>query len=365
MNSRERLIAWVLGQPVDRPPFWLFWGPWESTWERWKLEGKPSEISDVSDLVDYFNADLLPAVIPVNCGPCPKPENTIIEEDDDYVIFRDSWGITKRDLKHGVSMPEFLEFPVKNREDWKKFKDKYLDPHHPDRLAGDWQEQCAVWTFQGRALQLGYYPDVGLFGSFRWLLGDEEGLVAFYTMPDLVHEIMDHMTTLYLTVFEQVVSKVQVDVIHIWEDMCYRNGPLISPKHWRQFMGPHYHRIKAFAEQHNIPILSVDTDGNPEKIAAPMIETGVNLLLPMEVAAGCDVNQWRDQFPTLALSGGFDKRALALGPEAIDNEITRIFPALKKGRYIPTLDHLVPDDVSWENYQYYVNALKAMIDQYH
>ena len=63
-----------------------------------------------------------------------------------------------------------------------------------------------VWRAQGAPIRLGAYPDVGVCGTVRWLLGDEEALVAFYTMPDLVHEIMDHMTSLYLTVFHQVVQ---------------------------------------------------------------------------------------------------------------------------------------------------------------
>jgi uroporphyrinogen decarboxylase len=195
----------------------------------------------------------------------------------------------------------------------------------------------------------------------RWLLGDEECLIAFHTMPDLIHEIMDHMTSLYLTVFEPVASAVRVDVIHIWEDMCSRNGPLISPRMWEEFMGPCYRRIKAFADQHAIPLISVDTDGNPDLMTPPMMRSGVNFLFPMEVAGGCDVNVWRKKYPTLAMMGGIDKRALAQGPAAIDQELERIRPAMEAGRYIPDLDHLVPDDVSWQNYAYYAEALKRMV----
>jgi len=42
MNDRERFVACVLGEPVDRPPFWLFWGPWGTTFQRWIDEGMPS-----------------------------------------------------------------------------------------------------------------------------------------------------------------------------------------------------------------------------------------------------------------------------------------------------------------------------------
>lgn len=358
MNDRERFVACVLGEPVDRPPFWLMWGPWGTTWRRWEQNGKPATVTDHRSI---FGPDQPPQVVPVNCGPCPRFEGRIIEETEDYIVHIDSWGITRKDYRHDESMAGFLDFPVKSRRDWEEYREQHLNPDAPERLAGPWLDRCRQWMQSNAPIQLGYFPDVGIFGSVRWLLGDEECLMAFYTMPDLVHEIMDHMTSVYLTVFEKVTAQVRVDMIHIWEDMCYRNGPLISPKMWQDFLGPQYRRIKAFADQHNIPIISVDTDGNPDLIAPCMIEAGVNYLFPVEVAAGCDVNEWRRKYPELSLMGGIDKRALAISPAAIDKELERIRPAMQAGRYIPDLDHLVPNDVSWDNYCHYARALKRMV----
>lgn len=358
MNDRERFVACVLGEPVDRPPYWLYWGPWTTTWQRWEREGKPAEIDNCRNC---FDPDHPPVIIPVNAGPCPRIEPRVVEEDDVSVVSYDSWGIKRRDFKNTQSMSEFLEFPVQSRADWERFRKERLDPAHPDRLAGDWIAHAAYWREQGAPLQLGYYPDVGLYGAVRWMLGDEECLVAFCTDPDLIHEMMEHMTNVYLAVFGEVVKHCRVDVIHMWEDMCGRQGPLISPGQWRAFMGPHYARIRAFGDQHGIPVLSVDTDGQPELIIPPMMDAGVNLLFPMEVAAGCDVNRTRVEHPSLALMGGIDKRALADGPDAIQAELERIRPAVESGRYIADLDHLIPDDVSWDNYCYYARALRDLV----
>ena len=363
MDDRERFIATVLGQPTDRPPFWLFWGPWERTWQRWQTEGLPQHLHDWAVVRAHFGSDVPPRALPVNLGPCPEIAPVVLEEDEDYVVFTDSWGITRRDFKHGESMSAFLEFPVKNHADWEQFKATYLDPHDPDRLSGSWREQGRQWMAAGAPVRLGTYPNAGVFGPYRWLMGDEEGLIALVTMPDLAHDIMDHLTTLYLAVFEEAIAEIRVDEIHLWEDMCYRNGPLISPRMWEAYLGPCYRRIRAFADDHGIPVVSVDTDGNPELIAQPMIDAGVNLLFPMEVAAGCDVTAWRREHPTLALMGGIDKRALAVGPAAIEAELARIRPALDAGRYIPELDHLIPDDVPWDNYVYYARALKRLVSE--
>lgn len=362
MNNRERFVAWMLGQKVDRPPFWLRWGGWASTWRRWRAEGMPESIRGMGEIAAMFGADATTATVPVNYGPCPCQPDRVLREDDDYIVFVDNWGITRRNPKHNESMSEFISFPVKSRADWERFRDERLNPDDPRRLEGDWLERARQWMARGQPIQLGDYPDVGTFGSVRWLLGDEDGLVAYLDQPELVQEIMDHCTSLYLTVFEKVVrAGVRVDVVHIWEDMCGRQGPLISPAMVRQFMAPCYRRIKAFCREHDIPLMSVDTDGKPHLIVPPMMEAGVNYIWPWEVAAGCDVNQVRRQFPELALMGGIDKRALAVGPAAIDAELDRIRPAVAAGRYVPELDHGVPDNVSWENYCHYAGRLRRLV----
>jgi uroporphyrinogen decarboxylase len=319
---------------------------------------RPNGIEDHRTL---FDADKTPQIVPVNLGPCPRFERKVLQEDDVYEVFIDSWGIKRRNYKDGSSMAQFLEYPVKTRRDWEKFKEERLDPEHPERLNGPWRELCTRWMAEGYPIQLGWYPDLSLFGGVRWLLGVEEGLIAFYTMPDLIHEIMDHLTSLYLTVFEKVVEEVRVDVIHFWEDMCGKQGPLISPEFWDRFMGPNYRRISEFAEAHCIPVLSVDTDGDPDRIIPSMMRAGVNLLLPLEVAAGCDINVMQQKYPTLGMMGGIDKRALAESPEAIDRELERIKPAVGLGRYIPDLDHMIPHDISWDNYCCYAERLKALV----
>ncbi len=358
MTDKERFVACILGETVDRPCYYLFFDLWKTTWKRWEKEGKPESVTDHRSI---FNPDQHPMSVPVNYGPCPKIERSVISENDEFIVFIDEWGIKRRDFKNSVSMSEFIESPVKTRSDWERFKKERLNPDSPERLDGNWIEQCKEWTEKGYPIQLGSFPDVALFGVLRWLLGAEECLVAFYTMPRLVHEIMDHLTSLYLTVFQKVVKIVPVDVIHLWEDMCGKQGPLISPKHWDEFMGPNYRRIRKFADKHNIPIMSIDTDGNPDLIIPSMMRAGVNCLYPMEVAAGCDVNVFRDKYPTLGMMGGVDKRALAAEPAAIHKELARIAPAIDKGCYVPTLDHVVPDNVSWQNYCYYAETLKKLI----
>ena len=76
MTDRDRFVRCLTGEPVDRPPYWLFWSPWRTTWERWEREGKPRDVTDHST---SFGVDGRPRVLPVNCGPCPRIDRQVLE----------------------------------------------------------------------------------------------------------------------------------------------------------------------------------------------------------------------------------------------------------------------------------------------
>jgi len=83
--------------------------------------------------------------------------------------------------------------------------------------------------------------------------------------------------------------------------------------------------------------------------------------LPFEVAAGQDVRQVREQYPRLRILGGIDKRALALGREAIDAELgAKLPPMFAQGGYLPSVDHHIPPDVSLEAFGYYVERIREL-----
>jgi uroporphyrinogen decarboxylase len=56
----------------------------------------------------------------------------------------------------------------------------------------------------------------------------------------------------------------------------------------------------------------------------------------------------------LRLWGGVDKRELTKDRAAIDAHLRSLAPLIEDGGFIPTVDHLVPPDVSLENFRYYM-----------
>ena len=85
------------------------------------------------------------------------------------------------------------------------------------------------------------------------------------------------------------------------------------------------------------------------------------MLMPLEVAAGCDVLAYAERFPQIAFSGGVDKRVLAKTKDDIDRFLERTLPPmLERSGYIPMCDHGVPYDVPLENFIHYRQRLMEL-----
>jgi uroporphyrinogen decarboxylase len=356
MTNRERILNTLRGAPTDRVPFpmWLGFAPWGDALTRWRRE---SGLADL-DLQQVFGFDAFFQTVPVEYGPCPAFVGEVLSEDAEFVVSRDSRGITVRNRRDGASMPEFLAHPVRTAADWERYKRERLQPCFRERLAhlDAFAEQMARLD---APVQFGSFP-WGVFGTARDLLGAEGLLYAFYDTPELVRDIMVTHVDLWLALLERVVARVRVDHVHIWEDMSGRQGSLISPAMVEGFMMPCYDRIAARARALGIEFISVDSDGDCSELVAVMTRHGVNVFFPFEVQAGNDIRQYRMQYPDLAIWGGLDKRCLAGSLADVDRELAKAAAMVRRGRYIPGFDHLIPPDAAWANYKYAVEALKEI-----
>jgi uroporphyrinogen decarboxylase len=284
----------------------------------------------------------------------------VIEEDEEKMLIVDEMGIKKRIRKSNDSIPEYIEWPVKDRKSWEKLKEERLNPLDPRRFPPDFQERIAQMRDRDYPLLLSYGP-VGFFGSLRFLLGEVNLMIGYYDFPSFIKEIISYLADFWIQLWDKVFTMMKPDrpdCVFLWEDMSYKNGSLISPHIFREFMLPAYKRVTGFLRENGVDIIFVDTDGNCLELIPLFMEGGVTGLFPMEVAAGMKVEKVREWFPQLQIMGGVDKRSLAEGKITIDEEIERIRPVVKGGGYIPFVDHLVPPDVSFDNYVYFRKQLQ-------
>ena len=356
----ERVVRCLIGEPVDRVPYGigLGWVPWGETLERWKQE---SWIADLNP-EKLFGYDASFALPEMEYGFFPRFKHLVLEETAEHIISRDGRGITMRNRRDYGSMPEFLDYPIKCRSDWEQLKAERLQPDIPGRVQQDWTAFRKRLAETGEAVQVGVFP-WGVFGTVRDLIGVEMMLVTFYDEPEWMRDMMDHLTSVWLGLWERVAAEVHIDHIHIWEDMAYKRGSLISPAMVEEFMMPCYDRIAAFAQRHGVRVVSVDSDGDCHQLVPVMMQHGVNMLFPFEVQSGCDILTYRQQYPKLGIMHGLDKRVLTLTKRDVDREVAKAREMVRLGRYIPGFDHLIPPDARWENFKYAAERLMEVCYQ--
>jgi uroporphyrinogen decarboxylase len=372
MNSRERFWKWANYEPVDRLPYWSDWlGPWE-TWMGQGLPASPDEIDDTNRrdwFINHFGFEGMFSAfwgrprVPVDLGPCPVFEKEVFEQVGDTILYRSGNGVIVRQFSHpGSSLisTEFVDYPIKSRQDWIRYRDEHLDPDAPGRYPdpAEWETMKTKWKDRDYVISI----DGGSFyGFLRDWIGFERLSYFLYDDPGLVHDMMDYLADFFIHVLKKAVSEVEIDFALFWEDMCYKSGPLISPDHFRQFMLPNYRKVTKFLEEHGVKLSWVDCDGNIEALLPLWLEGGVRGFYPLEVASGMDAGKLQDIYGRQILMwGNVDKRVLATEKDAIDGELKRLAPLVQRGGLIPLVDHGVPDDVPYANYLYYLEGRKKL-----
>jgi len=260
-------------------------------------------------------------------------------------------------------MPEWIEYPMKNRDDWERIIKPRLDPKISGRCPQGAGLQHYAEQVRHRDYPLG--PWCGSFyGHPRSYLGVERISVMFYDDPGLIHEMCDHLAELAVQTLTPILAAVQFDFAFIWEDMAGKAGPLCSPATYREFCLEPLKRVTSLLHKHGVRHIIVDSDGNNDVLIPLWLEAGINGLRPFEIAANCDAVATRQKFgKDLIIQGAIDKRALAKGPEAMDREVLAKVPWLcLQGGYFPQVDHLVPPDVSLENYRYYSRLMRNVVE---
>jgi hypothetical protein len=383
MNARDRFRATLHFQPVDRPFRFESLGMWPETLDRWYQEGLSPTLKSPTEkdwgaiqkdeylrvLVKEFGFDRLDylrdyVISGYTDSPYAPPfERVILSTENGICTVRDSDGITKRELAvYGTSsMPQFIKYPVENREDYLGLLPR-LDPDHPERFAPDWDQICRAYAQRDFPVGLTL---CGAFGHPRNLFGIERLSLEYFDSPALLEEIMEYWTDFYCRLTSKVWAGVKFDFVLFWEDMAYRSGSLISPAMVKRFMFPYYRKVIDHIRNLGCDLIIVDSDGDVHQLIPIFLEAGANVMLPFEVQAGMDIRVVRKTYGRdLAIMGGIDKRCLSIGGTRLGDElIQKIPPLLAQGGYIPCIDHTAPPDISLLQFRDYLQKVRRISSQ--
>ncbi|MBN1543628.1 hypothetical protein JW992_15910 [candidate division KSB1 bacterium] len=366
MTHRERALSILNFQSVDQMPV-VHFGFWPETVQKWAAEGhvrpelakdfyyRTEEEAEVGGLLgfDFGWAHMLK----VNTRLFPPFEEKVVRNlpDGSYHI-QNQDGVILLGRPDAGSIPSEIEHLLKDRSSWEthyrhrlKWSDDRVDKPELVAMAAN-RPDTPFGLFCG-----------SLYGVVRDILGLEGSCYLQVDDEPLFDEIIDTVADLcYQNVDYQLKTGVHFDYAHFWEDICYKNGPLISPAVFAKKISPHYRRITDLLHANGIDIISLDCDGKIDALLPIWLENGVNTMFPIEVGTWkASIGPWRELYGRKVLGvGGVNKTIFSRDRAAVDAEIERLKALVDLGGYIPCPDHRIPPDARWELVQYYCDTVR-------
>ena len=335
-------------------------GYWDEVHLLWEKEGLPEGLDTHEKLELYFGLERRYRP-PVNVLLQPEFEIEEVEIRDGYRYYYDADRVLCRVLADGrTSMPEHLEYPLKSPKDWENVFKPRFDPDTPGRFPKD------IVKVVDDALEQNYMPWLyvgSLFGRLRNFTGFQEICYMVYDDPDLIDEIIQHMADVTCDILERTMPLLGGKILigHFWEDICFNNGPMISPDFFRNRVVPRYKQITTLLEKYGVDIVIVDCDGWIDPLIDSWLDAGVNIMFPLERASNSDPVEFRKKYgEQVLLLGGVDKKKIALGGDDIVRELEYLAPLVEEGGYIPHCDHLCPADVTLGKYRFYLEKKREI-----
>ncbi len=356
MTGRERFNRQMHFQSVDRS-FNMEFGYWEENFTEWPLFVK-NGITNNRDADIFFNFDRI-ATIGGKLWMSPPFEKKIVERREHTNIIINSDGLLAEVPADGHdTIPHYLKSSIETPDDWKRCKKERFQRNAPER-------KIDIEVLKAKHPADRNYPlgvNCGsMIGKIRDMLTFEGLAYAVYDYPDMVEDMVETCCLLVEDSLDQLLPHFEFDFASGWEDICFKNGPIVSVDFFRDVVMPRYKRIRRKLDAYGIDLWYTDCDGDVRPILPYLLEGGINCLFPFEVMGCAHPGELLDRYPgQLRIMGGVDKIQLGAGPAAIKRYLETLAPYVERGGYIPFCDHRCPPNVKPEDYLYYLDLKKSM-----
>ena len=367
-KNKSRALDILHYKKVDRLPA-VHFGYWPELLQEWAEQGHiPPELA--KDNFDGSEKDreldrLLgwdhtwACTFSANNGLFPAFEYKELEKlPDGFIRIQNPDGLIERIRPGTTSIPAEDDYQLKDRaafEQLYKPKMQYCPERVDTEFFGKFNETERDYPV---GLHLG-----SVLGSIRNMLSVVGMSYMLCDDYDLMREIVDTYADMQYKCAKAVLETgAKFDFAHFWEDICFKNGPLLSPAMFDDLCAKHYRRMTDLVHSYGIDIISLDCDGVTEKLLPTWFENGVNTMFPIEVGT------WGDQFAAARKKfgrgmlgvGGMDKTVLRQDKAAVDRELERLKPLIALGGFVPCPDHRLMPGTKWELVQYYAERIKSM-----
>lgn len=344
MNGYERFLTALRRGTPDRVPIWelIVNQPTLSTWGTRSLE-EFVEQEDLDAVTIFEDMPLRPAPQESASGGDSRAARG-------YVV--DEWRVIWGTTEHGIPYP--VSGPIRSASDLAGYQPP--DPHAEYRLTS---LRSAVQRFKGRRAIVFLTHDA--FEFSHYLRGGMQHLLMDYLeQPPLAHALAEMVIDFKIRLMQRAIA-LGADVVVSGDDYASRSGPLMSPRHFREFVLPYLRRSVEAAHQAGALYIK-HTDGNLWRLLDLLVEAGIDAIDPLEPIAGMDIGEVKQRYgDRLALVGNLDcTELLPHGSaeqiqEAVKETIAKAAPG---GGYVLASSNSIHPGVNPQNYQAMVQAAR-------
>ena len=315
MNSRERMLAVIDRQAVDRIPTDMW-----ATGEVWgKLRDHFGEDADITSelhidgMAGFFGPDYI--------GPS-RPELPAGGS-------ADYWGVRRKQVAHeGGAYDEQSFCPLATAQTIDDL-DAYAWPK------ADWFDYSgmrakAVNAGRTHAVQCGYMSPFGIHNLLRGL---EQSLVDPLIEPEFTHSLVGRISDFLYDDHRRMFEACEglIDVAQVADDLGSQTGPLISLELYQEFYAPHHKRFINLCHEFGIKVFHHD-DGSCRPFLPLLVEMGIDILNPIQwTCPGMDMQELKSEFgDKVCFHGAIDNQEiLPFGtPEEVRGEVRHCIDAL-------------------------------------
>lgn len=353
MTSRDLIRAAISRKPAERIPITDL-SFWPETIARWEQEGLPAG----ADVCEHFGLD---RIFIWHVDGSPKLAERVVSEDELSVTVSDGYGSVIRRWKSSYHPPSHLSYAIGDISEAPAYMRRY-DELPMAQVSDDLV--AAYDTAWQRGDFIYVEPLEPAWFVISSLLGFEKGLSAFVEYPEELDRAMRRLTEHSLSHIEWLIAErgIRFDALYFSADLCFKSGMLFSPKVYRNLIEPIHRIYREFCDRHGL-FLMLHCDGDVRQLIPLIIESGFDVIEPLEARAGNDVRLLKGPYgDRITFMGNINADVIANGArDEIREEVTSKVSAAKRGGgYIYHIDHSVPPTVSYDNYRLLLETLREM-----
>ena len=307
MNSRERMLAAMNRQPVDRIPTDI-WATGE-VWSKLRVH-----FGEGVNVLEALRIDGMKGVGPRYVGPSlPK-----VAEDETV----DFWGMVRRRTPYeGGVYYEQVFHPLAQAKTVDNL-DEYCWP------SADWFNYSEMRAAAEEARKT-HVVSCGYMAPFYYhnlLRGLEQSLIDPLDDPTFTHEFMRRLCDFFYEHHRRMFEACEglIDVAQVTDDLGTQTGPMISMKVYDEFYAPHHKRFIDLCREFGIKVFHHD-DGSCRAFLPRLVEMGIDVLNPIQwTCPGMDRAELKKEFgDRICFHGAVDnQRILPFGtPDEVRAEV--------------------------------------------